>query len=86
MSHEKPLEELIGTLKQQRDEIALKIHLATAEAKQEWGKLEDKFQQLNSDYEPLRTAAGESAQKVGASLRQVARELLDSYARIRKSL
>ena len=36
MTHEEtPISELISTLKQQRDELALKIHLGEAEAKQE---------------------------------------------------
>ena len=37
------LEELIASLKRQRDELAVKIHLGKAEAKQEWEKVEDKI-------------------------------------------
>ena len=36
-------QEMISALKQQRDELALKIHLAEAEAKEEWGRLDDKL-------------------------------------------
>lgn len=86
MSHEEPLAEVISTLKQQRDELALKIHLATAEAKQEWDKLEEQFREVSASYDPARQATAETAENVGGALRQVAREIKDGYNRIRKSL
>lgn len=86
MSHEKPLAEIISMLKQQRDELKLKIHLAGAEAKQEWDQLEEKFRDVSSQYEPTRKATAEAAEKVGSALKQVATEILDGYDHIRKSL
>lgn len=87
MSHEKSsLDELITTLRQQRDEIGLKIHLAGAEAKQEWQSLRDRLDKLTADYEPAKRAAGESAGKVYESLKLVAEEIRDGFNRVRKSL
>lgn len=87
MPHEsKPLDELVSTLKQQRDELALKMHLAGAESKQEWDKLQVKFDKLMDDYKPLKKAVGESAGKLGDSLKQVAREIKAGFDRIRKTL
>jgi len=86
MSHDQPLPEIISTLKQQRDELALKMHLATAEAKQEWDKLEERFRQMSASYEPTRDATADTAEKVGSAIKQVASEIIDGYDRIRKSL
>lgn len=87
MSHEKStLDELISTLKQQRDEINLKIHLAGDEAKQEWKTLRDRLDKLTADYEPVKKAAGESAGNVAASLKLVAEEIKEGFKRVKKSL
>lgn len=87
MAHEQStLDELISTLKQQRDEIGLKIHLAGAEAKEEWQTLRDKLDKLTADYEPVKKAAGESAGNVFESLKLVAEEIREGFSRVRKSL
>jgi len=87
MSHEKSLlSETISTLKQQRDEIALKMHLAESEAKQEFEQSKEKLEQLSSEFDPLKDAVGESAENVVASLKLVADEVVSSFDRIRKSL
>lgn len=87
MSHEdSTIDELITTLKQQRDEIGLKIHLAGDEAKHEWQTLRDKLDKLTADYEPAKQAATESAGNVAASLKLVAEEIWDGFQRVRKSL
>lgn len=87
MTHEKSsLNELIATLKQQRDELALKIHLGAAEAKDEWHHATEKLDELTRDYDPVKQAVAESAQEVTESLKLVAGEVLKSFERIRKSL
>ena len=80
------LGELISSLRQQRDELALKMHLGQAEAKQAWEKLTAKLDKLNSDYQPLKDAVTESAGGVFQSLKQVAYEVRDGFVRIRKTL
>ena len=53
MAEEKEmLAELISSLKQQRDELALKIHLGKEDAKDEWEKVQGKLSQLSDDFEP----------------------------------
>jgi len=87
MSHESnPINELLSSLKQQRDELALKIHLGAAEAQQEWDEATDKLDQLTSEYDPLKKAVSESAENVTESVKLVADEVLSSFERIRKSL
>jgi len=80
------LEELISTLKQQKDELEVKMHLASEEGKAEWNKVTDKFQKFLDDSEPVKKAMGESTEQVAASLKLVGEELLKSFKRIRDSL
>ena len=80
------LASLISELKQQRDELRLKIHLGSEEMKGELGKLDDKLVELNDQYEPLKNAVGESAEDVWESLKLVGGEIKDGFQRIRKEL
>jgi hypothetical protein len=91
---EDPISDLINTVKQQRDELEVKMHLAKAEAREEWEKLEGRWNELRTRAEPLTSAvdeaadvAGEQAKKVaGAALDVAARELKESYDRLKKLL
>jgi hypothetical protein len=56
------LDELISTLKQQRDELKLKLHLGKAELRDEWNALDEKLRNLGDEYEP----ANQSNQEVTA--------------------
>lgn len=78
--------ELISALKQQRDELKVRIHLGSEEAKQEWEKLEENLRQLMARHEPLKQAVDETADDVWESLKLVASEIKDGFQRIRKSL
>ncbi|QDT43325.1 hypothetical protein Pan241w_34250 [Gimesia alba] len=86
MTDRNRLDELISALEQQRDEIALKIHLGKQEAKDEWEKVTDKLNQLQDDYKPVKDAMKESASGVVDSLFNVGKEIQESFQRIRKSL
>ena len=63
------------TLKQMRDELALKSHLFSLEVKQDWAKLEKKWQQVQSDLKP-----------VEPSIIQLRTSLTDAYQQLRKHL
>jgi hypothetical protein len=80
------LTELVSTLKRQRDQLALKIHLGEAEAKQEWERVTKKLDNLMKEYEPLTDAVQESAGNVFDAMLLVAEEVKDGFNRIRKSL
>jgi chromosome segregation ATPase len=82
----KTVDQVVADLRQQRDELRLQMHLAKAEAKEEWEALEKKWQHLESR---LGRAAGEakaSAHNVGAAMDTVAAELGAAYQRIKNSL
>ena len=62
-------------LKQQRDELRVKLHLAKADAKDEWAKLE-----------AAREEAGKTAESVGSALSLAMEELKKGYERLKKRL
>lgn len=64
-----------------RDEIKLKIHLGTMEAKEEWADLEKRWQQFRENAELDRTAG-----EMGTTVKQLGSDLRSAYERIRKAL
>ncbi len=80
------VEELISDLKQQRDELRVRIHLGSAELKDEWNKLDDKLAQLSQRFEPVKDAVEDTAEDVWESLKLVGGEIKEGFTRIRKSL
>jgi len=77
---------MISDLKQERDELRVRLHLGKEDLKDEWEALEGKLTQLSDDYKPLREAVDETAEDVWDSLKLVASEIGDGFKRIRKSL
>jgi len=86
MTTNEKLKELVADLRQQRDELRLQIHLAQAEAKEEWEGLEHKWTEIESKLEVLSREAKDSSQDVGAAINLVADELRKAYKRIRDAL
>ncbi|MEM8954082.1 MAG: hypothetical protein AAGD22_08035 [Verrucomicrobiota bacterium] len=88
---EDPLDEVFSFIKRQRDELQLKVHLAQADAKDEWEKLEAKWEEIGERGEPLTGAMKEGAETVGEQAKNVAgaakdvamRELKEGYERLR---
>jgi len=80
------LAELISSLRRQRDELALKIHLGKADLKDEWTQMTEKLDELTREYEPLKEAVGETTDNLVSSLKLVGEEIQNGFHRIRKSL
>ena len=78
--------ELISDLKQQSDEIRVRLHLGGQDLKDEMGKLDDKLVDLNHRFDPLKNAVGETADDVWDSLKLVGGEIKEGFQRIRKAL
>ena len=78
--------ELISDLKQQRDELRLKIHLGNEEIKEEWDRLDSKLSQLNHRFDPLREAVEDTTEDLWESLKLVGAEIKEGFNRIRKAL
>ena len=78
--------ELISDLKQQRDELRVRLHLGGQELKTEWEKLDDKLNQLSHRFDPLKDAVGDTAEDVWDSLKLVGGEIKEGFHRIRQAL
>lgn len=77
-SSKKDLMDELGRL---RDEVRLKLNLASMEARDEWEKLEERWEQFRRKADLDETAAG-----VGGSVDDLVDELRKGYERIRKAL
>ena len=80
-------DDAIAKLKQERDELALKMHLGRKDLAAEWEQLEAKWNELRAvKGPPLKEAASETAQGVGHAMELAAAELKKGYEKIRKLL
>ena len=75
--------ELVESLRRQRDDLALRIHLGKAEAKDEWAQLQKKLAQLEEKAAPM---IGDTAKSVGSSLDVAAADIKKGFDRIRRLL
>lgn len=71
----------IEELKQKRDELALQVRLGSMEAKDEWKKLEAKWNEFSA-----KARLDQSAEGVGAALQDLGDELTKGYQRLKKAL
>jgi hypothetical protein len=73
-------------LKQQRDELRVKLHLGKAEAKDEWARLEKQWEEVRPKLDAVREEAGKTAESVGTALSLALDELKNGYERLRNRL
>jgi SMC interacting uncharacterized protein involved in chromosome segregation len=78
------LDELIEELKQGRDELKVRMHLAKAEATDLWHETEHKWQHLRSQLDKIDNGAGDAAKDVGAAAILAAEEIKKAYERLRR--
>ncbi len=75
------LEDLTVELKKLRDELELKMHLASLDAKQEWNELEGKWEKFSS-----RAGLEKSADSMNSALELLGQEIKQSYQRLKFAL
>jgi len=73
-------------LKQQRVQLRVKLHLAKADAKDEWARLEKQWEEMRPKLDAAREEAGKTAESVGTALSLAMEELKRGYDRLRKRL
>ncbi len=78
-------DELFDELRRTRDELRVQMHLAKADAKDEWEVLEKKWDHFKSRAERAGEAAEDAAEEIGEALELVGEELRKGYRRIRDS-
>jgi hypothetical protein len=90
MAWQNKLEELITSLEQERDELRVKVHLASLDAKDEFAALETRLDALRARMVSAKDDAKESAGGVGEVVSETARkmadDLKDGYRKIRERL
>jgi CBS domain-containing protein len=76
----------LDALRQIRDELRLQIHLARADALDEWEKAEAKWFRIQSQLSMSEAGAAKAAKEATVARKQLVREMSDGYARVRESL
>jgi uncharacterized protein YukE len=80
------IKKIVDDLKTQRDELSVKFHLAKAEARDEWGNLESKWEEVKTKLAAASEEAGKTTESVSTGLGLALDELKKGYERIRKEL
>jgi chromosome segregation ATPase len=80
------LHRITEALTRQRDQLRVKLHLARADARDEWGRTEKKWEHLKGRLSTLQETAEEISGDIGHAFKQLASEIEEGYERIRKLL
>lgn len=86
MTEKSDFDRVLDELRTQRDELKVKLHLAKAEARDEWEKAEKKWEHLRAKLDVVGREAADTGSNVLAATKLVAREIKDGYDRIRTLL
>ena len=80
--NKKHIKEILYELKQERDELRVKVHLAKLEASDEWVKLEAKLEKLEAKAHELGSATAEASHGIGAAAKLLGEEIRDGFKKI----
>ena len=82
------LESLLEELKQKRDELRVRMHLASKEIKDEWEELEEKMEEFSGKAKQFANDAKlkETGEGLGDALGKVGHELKLGYERLKKAM
>lgn len=73
----------LEALQRTRDELRLKLHLAKADARDEFHRLEKKWERIEEDLRRTASHTKEPLQTIGEKTRELMTELKQTYARIK---
>ena len=86
MDYKEELRGIIENLKQERDELNVKMHLAKSDMKDEMQKLEEKWEDLRKRGTRAMEAVDDSAIEVSDTLRNLGEEIKEGYRKLRESM
>jgi len=86
MDIKKEIDELTNTLKQQRDEIEVQIHLASMDAKDEWHKGEERWGEFVDALGVISDDNKEASAELIHAAKIIGDELKETYSRISERL
>lgn len=84
--YRKELEELLEQLKSERDDLNVRMHLAKAEAREQWEAAENQWRSFKQKSEKVLTEIDRTSSEVKQALILLAEELKAGYRRIREQL
>ncbi len=84
MSIKDEFEHLIEKLKVERDEINLKLHLASMEARDEFKEAEKQWEEVKTKASDIANDTKETSDEVISKAKIIGEELKDAYQRINK--
>jgi len=76
------IDEMLNELRQERDELHVKLHLAKLEAGDEWEKIETKLVKLESKAKELGDVTVDASKDVGAAAKLLGEEIRDGLKKI----
>jgi len=79
-------QQVLADLERERDELKLKLHLAKAEGRDEWARMDQKLSELRFRAEAAGTEARDAMDEVGEAARKLAEEIKAGFDRVRKTL
>jgi hypothetical protein len=81
-------QEVLGDLERQRDELKVRLHLARAEARDEWDKLklDQKIATLRQRTDAAGVEARGAMKDIGTAVELLADEIREGLDRVRKTL
>lgn len=80
------LDVIVEDLKRARDEVRVQMHLAKADARNEYERLEHEWEHVRAKLGLIGKEAGKAAVEVGAALRLAVDELRQGYEHVRQLL
>jgi SMC interacting uncharacterized protein involved in chromosome segregation len=80
------IDEMLDALKQERDELKVKLQLARMNAGDEWEKLEIQLEKLEAKANELGGVAADASQDIGAAAKLLGEEIAIGFKEIRKHL
>jgi len=80
----KRIEEMLSELRQERDELKVKLQLAKMDAGDEWEKLEAQLEKLDDKAKELGSAAADASQDIGAAAKLLGEEIANGFKKFRK--
>lgn len=80
------LKVIFDELKSQREELAVQMHLAGAEARDEWEEVEKQWQHFSFRTRKVLDELKESSEDVEEDLKMLGEDLKEHYTRIKRQL
>ena len=83
---EQDIKAIIETIKTQRDELKVRMHLANAEINDEWVEMGKKWEEMKTKDSKLKASAGDTSVALVNDLKKIGNDLKEGYERMKKVL